>query len=170
MDDGDRIRSLDPRQPLGARVGYESVDDVQPGTYLVLREGATERGAMYEAAMATVGMRAPGITETQASWKQSLGDRLAIDGTRSVIAQLKARAGLEIRHVENLREHYALTLRVWVRNLSATLENEAIASHWPRFRASSTQPRGELHRGGRARWCRPRASVATVPGELCLGI
>ncbi len=27
------------------------------------------------------------------------------------------RAGLEVRHVENLREHYALTLRAWVRNL-----------------------------------------------------
>jgi len=26
-------------------------------------------------------------------------------------------AGLEIRHVENLREHYALTLRAWVANL-----------------------------------------------------
>jgi cyclopropane-fatty-acyl-phospholipid synthase len=26
-------------------------------------------------------------------------------------------AGLEVRHLENLREHYALTLRAWVRNL-----------------------------------------------------
>jgi cyclopropane-fatty-acyl-phospholipid synthase len=26
-------------------------------------------------------------------------------------------AGLEVRHVENLREHYSLTLRAWVRNL-----------------------------------------------------
>ncbi len=26
-------------------------------------------------------------------------------------------AGLEVRHVEDLREHYALTLRAWVRNL-----------------------------------------------------
>ncbi len=26
-------------------------------------------------------------------------------------------AGLEVRHAENLREHYALTLRAWVRNL-----------------------------------------------------
>ncbi len=26
-------------------------------------------------------------------------------------------SGLEVRHVENLREHYALTLRAWVRNL-----------------------------------------------------
>ena len=28
-------------------------------------------------------------------------------------------AGFEVRHVENLREHYALTLRHWVRNLEA---------------------------------------------------
>jgi cyclopropane-fatty-acyl-phospholipid synthase len=26
-------------------------------------------------------------------------------------------AGFEVRHVENLREHYALTLRAWVHNL-----------------------------------------------------
>ncbi len=29
------------------------------------------------------------------------------------------RAGFEARHVESLREHYALTLRCWVRNLEA---------------------------------------------------
>jgi cyclopropane-fatty-acyl-phospholipid synthase len=29
-------------------------------------------------------------------------------------------AGLEVRHVENLREHYALTLRAWVRNLEGS--------------------------------------------------
>ncbi len=29
------------------------------------------------------------------------------------------RAGFEARHMENLREHYALTLRCWVRNLEA---------------------------------------------------
>ena len=28
-------------------------------------------------------------------------------------------AGFEVRHVESLREHYALTLRAWVRNLEA---------------------------------------------------
>lgn len=33
-----------------------------------------------------------------------------------VISQMQ-RAGLEVRHSENLREHYALTLRAWVRNL-----------------------------------------------------
>jgi cyclopropane-fatty-acyl-phospholipid synthase len=35
-------------------------------------------------------------------------------------------AGLEVRHVEDLREHYALTLRSWVGNLEATWD-EAVA-------------------------------------------
>ena len=30
------------------------------------------------------------------------------------------RSGLEVRHVESLREHYALTLRAWVRTLEAS--------------------------------------------------
>jgi cyclopropane-fatty-acyl-phospholipid synthase len=31
-------------------------------------------------------------------------------------------AGLEVRHVENLREHYALTLRAWVRNIEESYD------------------------------------------------
>jgi cyclopropane-fatty-acyl-phospholipid synthase len=34
----------------------------------------------------------------------------------SVVSAIQRR-GLEVRHVESLREHYALTLRAWVRNL-----------------------------------------------------
>ena len=30
--------------------------------------------------------------------------------------------GLEVRHLESLREHYALTLRAWVRNLEDNFE------------------------------------------------
>jgi len=36
----------------------------------------------------------------------------------SVVSTIQ-RAGFEVRHVESLREHYALTLRRWVRNLEA---------------------------------------------------
>jgi len=91
LDDGERIRSLDPRQPEGDRVGYEAVEDVQPGTYLVLRDGATEHAAMYDAALAAVGQRAASITATQERWKQALADRLARDGAKRVIDELKAR-------------------------------------------------------------------------------
>jgi cyclopropane-fatty-acyl-phospholipid synthase len=34
--------------------------------------------------------------------------------------------GFEVRHVESLREHYALTLRAWVRNLEVGWD-EAVA-------------------------------------------
>lgn len=91
LDDGERIRSLDPRQPEGERVNYEAVDDVQPGIYLVLREGATERGAMYAAALTAVGSQAVTIAASQDRWKKALLDRLACDGEKQVIAELKAR-------------------------------------------------------------------------------
>lgn len=89
LDDGDRIRSLDPRQPEGARVGYEAVSRVIPGTYLVLREGETERGAMYNQAISNLGMRAADITETQVSWKRRLEERLERVGPRQAAEQLQ---------------------------------------------------------------------------------
>jgi cyclopropane-fatty-acyl-phospholipid synthase len=52
-------------------------------------------------------------------------------------------AGLEVRHVENLREHYALTLRRWVTNLEENWESvvrevgEARARIWHLYMAAS---------------------------------
>jgi cyclopropane-fatty-acyl-phospholipid synthase len=40
------------------------------------------------------------------------------------------RSGLEVRHVESLREHYALTLRAWVRNLEGSWD-AAVAEAGP---------------------------------------
>lgn len=91
LDDGDRIRSLDPCQPAGDRVGYASVSDVQPGAYLVLREGETERGAMYEQALRALGPRADGILATQERWKWVLQQRLVQRGARGATNELSAR-------------------------------------------------------------------------------
>lgn len=44
----------------------------------------------------------------------------------ATVAALIQQNGLEVRHVENLREHYALTLRRWVANLEQRWE-EAVA-------------------------------------------
>lgn len=88
LDDGERIRSINPSQPEGDRISYEAVARVQPGTYLVLREGEPERGAMYEAAIAAVGPRGPAITSTQSAWKSALADRLDRTGLSGVVNAL----------------------------------------------------------------------------------
>jgi len=44
------------------------------------------------------------------------------------------RAGFEVRHTENLREHYALTLRAWVRNLEASWDAAVAEVGTPRAR------------------------------------
>lgn len=60
----------------------------------------------------------------------------------SVVTALQ-NAGLEVRHVENLREHYALTLRRWVTNLERDWESavreagEARARIWRLYMAAS---------------------------------
>ena len=54
----------------------------------------------------------------------------------SVVSRIQ-KAGFEARHVENLREHYALTLRQWVRNLERA---------WPRAVAEVGDGRARVWR------------------------
>jgi cyclopropane-fatty-acyl-phospholipid synthase len=54
----------------------------------------------------------------------------------SVVSRIQ-KAGFEARHVEGLREHYALTLREWVRNLEAA---------WPRAVAEVGEGRARVWR------------------------
>lgn len=89
LDDGDRIRSLDPKQPEGARLGYEAVNHILPGTYLVLREGETERGAMHDEALVALGEGARDIFSTQAYWKARLQEQLSRVGSLRAIAELE---------------------------------------------------------------------------------
>jgi cyclopropane-fatty-acyl-phospholipid synthase len=44
----------------------------------------------------------------------------------SVVSRIQ-QSGLEVRHVESLREHYGLTLRHWVRNLEANWDDAVAA-------------------------------------------
>lgn len=100
LDDGDRISSLDPREPEGNRVGYSSVNDVVPGTFLVLREGEAERGAMYERALQTLGDQAESILTTQERWKNALDRRLAARGAHKCAEELTDRG---VRAADRLR-------------------------------------------------------------------
>ncbi|WP_146085195.1 hypothetical protein [Rathayibacter sp. AY1F9] len=96
MDDGERIRTLDPSQPAGERVSYADVAAVEPGTYLVLRLGVTERAVLYEATLASMGVRRRAVVESsQERWKQALLGRLRSAGrphVESAIRRLGVRA------------------------------------------------------------------------------
>ncbi len=82
--DGEHIRSLDPAQPVGERVMHSDVQLVGPGTYLVLREGQTERQAIYDRAIALLGDRGSEAKASQRRWKEALQVKLWQAGRREV--------------------------------------------------------------------------------------
>jgi hypothetical protein len=89
LDDGDRIRSLDPGQPPGERVTYTEVPAVRAGTYLLLRQGETERNALYQAAINRL-PRGDVVNQAQRAWKYLLTERIQEAGHRQVVRQLRA--------------------------------------------------------------------------------
>jgi hypothetical protein len=92
--DGERIRTVDPSQPSGERVMYSPMETIQPGTYLLLRRGETERGAVSVAALRLLGARAGGIVATQHEWKERLARRIENRAQGAVAADLR-RHGVE---------------------------------------------------------------------------
>ncbi len=91
LDDGERIRTLDPAQPSGERVTYTPVIAVQQGTFLVLRQGESERGALHHAAMKLLGSQAAEVEGSQNAWKQHLSRRLSERGYQAVTRELRSR-------------------------------------------------------------------------------
>lgn len=89
MDDGERIRTLDPSQSAGERVTYTDVAAVKPGTYLVLRLGVTERTVLYEATLASMGVRRGVVESSQDRWKQALLGRLRSTGRPHVESAIR---------------------------------------------------------------------------------
>lgn len=90
LDDGDRIRALDPNQPAGERVVYTEIEAVRTGTYLLLRKGETERGILYRAALSMLGELGGRIEDSQHEWKSELAKRLAFHGDQAVAKDLLA--------------------------------------------------------------------------------
>lgn len=88
LDDGDRIRSLDPDQPAGERVTYTDVPAVRAGTYLLLRQGETERNALYQA---SIGRLAHGdaVDQAQVAWKRLLAEQIQETGYQQVVRHLR---------------------------------------------------------------------------------
>ena len=91
LDDGDRIRALDPEQPPGERVVYTEVGAVCPGTFLLLRQGESERGALYRAALGRLTSKGPSIEAAQKAWKEKLTLRLQEFTYRRTVSELRAR-------------------------------------------------------------------------------
>lgn len=88
LDDGDRIRSLDPDQPTGERVTFTDVSAVRTGTYLLLKQGETERDVLYQAAIARLA-RGEDVDHTQVVWKHLLAERIQEAGFRQVVRELR---------------------------------------------------------------------------------
>lgn len=89
-DEGDRIRVLDLRKEAGHRVRFMDIADVQVSTYLLLREGASERETLQELAFERLGSLGKTVRDSQAAWKASLGRRIESTGVQRCESDLRA--------------------------------------------------------------------------------
>ncbi|MGA3539032.1 hypothetical protein ACK8GE_07025 [Micromonosporaceae bacterium DT194] len=97
LDEGEWIRGLVPSSRGDDRVIQIDVEAVRPGSYLLLRMGATERQTLYDAAVRLTGMRAEEVTASQARWKAALQERFERFGSARVLRQLEV-MGIERLH------------------------------------------------------------------------
>jgi hypothetical protein len=88
-EEGDRIRSFDPRLPPGERVIQTEVIAVREGSYLVVREGQSEVRALYDQAILLLGARAAETEASQRQWKERLQQRLDRLGRAAVVRALE---------------------------------------------------------------------------------
>lgn len=88
--EGERIRALDPSLPPGERVVQSEVTAIREGSYLVLREGQSEAGALYLQALLLMGKRREQVMTLQSEWKERLLQRLDDMGSAALVRSLKA--------------------------------------------------------------------------------
>ncbi len=126
VDDRVEIRLQDYRELAGEQfdaissvgmsehVGHGKIDDY----FTILHSVLAPQGRLLNHAISSVGGSKMGPTSFVGRYVFPDGE--LIDVGRVVLSM--QRAGFEVRDVESLREHYALTLRAWVANLEANWE------------------------------------------------
>jgi cyclopropane-fatty-acyl-phospholipid synthase len=82
----------------------------------------------------------------------------------STTLRLAEGAGLEVRDVESLREHYALTLRHWVRCLEAQHEQDLQFVDEPTYRVWRLFMSGSAY-GFAVGWLNVYQALLVWPGE-----
>ena len=129
---------------------------LKPGG-LFLNHGIARRASLPAALAGTAACCAPRRASREAGWQRSLRRWLLGEGQFaqryvfpdgelapvSAVNLAAERVGFEVRDVENLREHYALTLRHWVSRLEArrheviAMSDEATYRTWRLYLAAS---------------------------------
>lgn len=120
-------RDLDPRQPFDKMVSvgmFEHVGRAKLGEYFGAAYRALRPGGLFlNHGIAAQFSRAPDWVGRTFFQKGRFSQRYVFpDGELVPVSEALAvaeGAGFEVRDVESLREHYALTLRHWVRKLEA---------------------------------------------------
>lgn len=101
LDDGTRIRTLDPRQPQGKRISYEEVPNIREGSFLLLRRGATERETLDPMIRLQMGSAAEQVFRCQSLWKEALTNRLQQHGYHRVARDLTSLGVKAVDQVES---------------------------------------------------------------------
>lgn len=120
---------------MSEHVGHDKIDRY----FQTLRAALRPQGRLLNHAISSVGGSKLGRTSFVGRYVFPDGELL--DVGRTVLAM--EAAGFEVRDVESLREHYALTLRQWVANLEAdwdravALAGAARAKIWRLYMAGS---------------------------------
>lgn len=114
---------------MAEHVGREPYRQYADGLYALLRPG----GRLLNHQIG----RRPVQDESAYEVDEFIDAYVFPDGELAPVGQTVAvleEAGFEVRDLESLREHYALTLRAWVRNLEAAFDEAARLSSYGRAR------------------------------------
>ena len=114
---------------MSEHVGHDKIDRY----FSTLRAALRPQGRLLNHAISSVGGSTLGRTSFVGRYVFPDGELLDVGRT---VLSMEA-AGFEVRDVESLREHYALTLRQWVANLEAD---------WDRAVALVGAPRAKIWR------------------------